>query len=418
MLDKTINQTAQAASKHLPRQRDLRLDFFRGLTMFVIFLAHSPGNTWTWYIPAHLGFSSGAELFVFCSGIASGMAFGTIFVKRGFALGLMRVLFRVWQIYWAHICLSLVILGSFMALTLLSGRPYHEDVSGWLMATKPIEAIVGLLTLRYFPAYMDILPMYILLLLGIPVIMLLRKGHAALPFLVCGGLWLYVQLSNLWLAGGFLPPLVFHASPDGVIEWHFNPAAWQLIFFTGFAFSLRWIKVPAFGFGWLFWLCTAYIAFSFFASSWVPMYWESYWRTGIWWEKQGMAWDSRLWDFKEWLVFGKSGGGVTDLQIWRYVHILASAYVILTLIDPVKDRLSNRWFKPFILVGQQSLATFLASTALAVLASAALEFLGRDWWEQALVNIAGFASILAVAIVVKAFKAQPWRSQKAALSSD
>jgi hypothetical protein len=416
MLDKTTTQSAPAVSKPLPRQRDLRLDFFRGLTMFVIFLAHSPGNTWTWYIPAHFGFSSGAELFVFCSGIASGMAFGMIFVKRGYWLGVMRVLFRVWQIYWAHICLSLVILGSFMALTLLSGRPYHEDVSGWLMATKPIEAMVGLLTLRYFPAYMDILPMYILLLLAIPLVMLLRKIHAFLPFLACASLWLYVQIANLWMAGGSLPPLVFHASPDGVIGWHFNPAAWQLIFFTGFAFSLRWIKVPTFGFGWLFWLCVAYLVFSFFASSWVPMYWESYWRTGIWWEKKGMAWESRLWDFKEWLVFGRSGGGVTELQIWRYLHILSAAYVTLTLIDPVKDALASRWFRPFVLVGQQSLATFLASTALAILASAALDFLGRNWWEQALVNLGGFASILVVAFVAKSFKAQPWRGQKVTVS--
>ena len=39
------------------RQRDLRLDFFRGLAMFIILLAHTPGNSWTLWIPARFGFS-------------------------------------------------------------------------------------------------------------------------------------------------------------------------------------------------------------------------------------------------------------------------------------------------------------------------------------------------------------------------
>jgi hypothetical protein len=419
MLDKpTIPATALAARVEQPRQRDLRLDFFRGLTMFIIFLAHSPGNTWTWYIPAHFGFSSGAELFVFCSGIASGMAFGLIFVKRGYWLGTMRVVYRVWQVYWAHIALSMVILGSFMGLTLLTGHPYHEDVSGWLLANKPVEAVVGLMTLRYFPAYMDILPMYILLLLAIPLVMLMRRMNAWLPFIAAAGLWAYVQAANLWFQGQGLPELNFYATPDHAIKWHFNPAAWQLVFFTGFAFSMGWLKVPAFRRGWLFWLCAAYLFAAFWLSSWVPMYWESYWRTGVWWVTGKDAWNSTLWNIKEWLFFKRSGGGVVELQIWRYLHILAAAYVVLTLLHPYRQKLAAPVFKPIILVGQQSLATFLASTALAVLASALLEFLGREWWEQALVNLSGFAFIILVAFIVKRFKAQPWRSARASASAD
>jgi hypothetical protein len=415
MLDRpTATADAMIDKPLAPRPRDLRLDFFRGITMFIIFLAHGAGNTWTWYIPAHFGFSSGAELFVFCSGIASGMAFGALFVKRGFWLGSMRVVYRVWQVYWAHIGLSLVILGSFMGLTLLTGRPYHEDVSGWLVANKPIEAIVGLMTLRYFPAYMDILPMYILLLLAIPLMMLLRRLHPLAPFVASVSLWLYVQIANLWFAGQGLPPLHFYATPDHALKWHFNPAAWQMIFFTGFAFSLKWLKVPAFRIGPLFWLCVAYLVFGFFASSWIPMYWESYARTGVWWVNPNDRWHSALWDFKEWLFFGRPGGGVTEMQVWRYIHILAAAYVVLTLIDPVKDRLASKAFRPFIMVGQQSLATFLASTALAVMAATALEYFGRTAGTQALVNLLGFACILLVAYLAKSFKAQPWRGPKVA----
>ncbi|MEM9096562.1 MAG: OpgC domain-containing protein, partial [Pseudomonadota bacterium] len=52
------------------KPRDLRLDFFRGLAMFIILLAHTPGNTWTLWIPARFGFSDATEIFVFCSGMA------------------------------------------------------------------------------------------------------------------------------------------------------------------------------------------------------------------------------------------------------------------------------------------------------------------------------------------------------------
>ncbi len=47
------------------RMRDPRLDFFRGLGMFIILIAHIPGNTWLNWIPARFGFSDAADMFVF-----------------------------------------------------------------------------------------------------------------------------------------------------------------------------------------------------------------------------------------------------------------------------------------------------------------------------------------------------------------
>ena len=85
--------------------RDPRLDFYRGIAMFIILVAHIPGNSWTGWIPARFGFSDATEIFVFCSGMASAIAFGGAFARRGWWLGTARVLFRCWQVYWAHICL-------------------------------------------------------------------------------------------------------------------------------------------------------------------------------------------------------------------------------------------------------------------------------------------------------------------------
>ena len=91
------------------RVRDLRLDFFRGIAMFIILMAHTPGNIFTLWIPARWGFSDATEIFVFCSGMASAIAFGGAFARAGWLLGTARVLFRVWQVYWAHVgLLSLI----------------------------------------------------------------------------------------------------------------------------------------------------------------------------------------------------------------------------------------------------------------------------------------------------------------------
>ncbi len=210
MLDKPQPNAALAARKpDRPRERDLRLDFFRGLTMFIIFLAHSPDNGWAYYIPGHFGFSSGAEVFVFCSGIASGMAFGFIFVKRGFWLGLMRVIHRIWQVYWAHIGLTIAVLFLYLVVSQLTGENTYEKIGGWLFVNNPVEALTGIVTLRYFIGYMDILPMYILLLGAIPLMMLLAKAHRFLPLIVAVGVWTFIQVINVWFEGQVLEPFRF-----------------------------------------------------------------------------------------------------------------------------------------------------------------------------------------------------------------
>src|SRR5271165_1278398 len=77
--------------------------------MLIIFVAHVPGNSWSQYIPARFGFSSSAEMFVFCSGCASALAFGSVVASRGWRIGTVRIAHRIWQLYWAHIGLFLML---------------------------------------------------------------------------------------------------------------------------------------------------------------------------------------------------------------------------------------------------------------------------------------------------------------------
>lgn len=61
--------TAIPAAK---RERDPRIDAFRGLALLMIFVDHVPGNPYEYLTIRNLGFSDAAEAFFIMSGIAAG----------------------------------------------------------------------------------------------------------------------------------------------------------------------------------------------------------------------------------------------------------------------------------------------------------------------------------------------------------
>ncbi|MDX2257355.1 MAG: OpgC domain-containing protein, partial [Hyphomicrobiaceae bacterium] len=167
----------------LRRPRDVRLDFFRGLGMFIIFVSHVPHNIWANVIPARFGFSDATEIFVFCSGMASALAFGRMFDESGLIPGLSRIAHRCWQVYWAHIGVFLV------SASLLIGADYLLATGGHYLSTSSIAPffgpdtpmyLVGLLTLSYVPGLFNILPMYLVILALIPFVVWLGR-YGRLP---------------------------------------------------------------------------------------------------------------------------------------------------------------------------------------------------------------------------------------------
>src|SRR5215217_592580 len=191
------------------RPRDPRLDFFRGVGMFIILIAHIPTNPWADWIPARFGFSDATEIFVFCSGVASALAFGRVFDSAGWALGTARILHRVWQVYWAHIGVFVTIVAVLAAADLeFGGRHLRDGLNLAHFLDDPARMLLGYATLTYVPNYFDILPMYLLILALIPVV---------------------------------LP-----AEPWSDRFWFFNPFSWQLLFFLGFSFGRGWLVPPGY----------------------------------------------------------------------------------------------------------------------------------------------------------------------------
>src|SRR6202166_2548917 len=60
----------------VPAGRDLRLDLFRGIGLWLIFLDHIPFNVVSWITIRNYGFSDAAEMFVFISGYTAGFVYG------------------------------------------------------------------------------------------------------------------------------------------------------------------------------------------------------------------------------------------------------------------------------------------------------------------------------------------------------
>ena len=85
------------------KPRDLRLDFFRGVALLLIFVAHVPDNWFAQYRPGAFGLSDSADIFVFVSGSAAAFAYGAVFRRAGFLAGTARVVRRCAQLYAGHL---------------------------------------------------------------------------------------------------------------------------------------------------------------------------------------------------------------------------------------------------------------------------------------------------------------------------
>lgn len=358
--------------------RDERLDLFRGLAMLIIFIAHVPSNSWNAWIPARFGFSSGAELFVFCSGFASALAFGRVFVRCGWLLGAARILYRVWQIYWAQIGLIFALAALAAGLDMGLDRSDFARQFGPLLA-EPARALFGLATLSWQPDYLDILPMYLVILALVPAVMALRALHPALPFALVALLYILAREAGLNLPG----------SPWSGAGWFFNPFAWQAIFFIGFFFAMRWLDAPPLRDRRLVIPAAAFLVLS------VPL---SFWGVLDNWP-DGQALHDLLLD---------PSTEKTNLHPLRIAHFLATAYLALSLIEPWRSRIGTGAGRLLTAIGRQSLACFLASLVFARLAATLADIAGHEAWVVTLGNLAGFAAILATAHVVAWFKGAPW----------
>ncbi|SEK81693.1 hypothetical protein SAMN05443999_102326 [Roseovarius azorensis] len=401
----THRRPTEAAAAPVASTRDIRLDFFRGLAMFIILVAHTPRNFFTSWIPARWGFSDATEIFVFCSGMASAIAFGRSFDRAGWALGTGRVGYRVWQVYWAHIGMFFAIATMLAAFDIYGN--FDKAYIGTLNLSKffadPGPQLVGLFTLTYVPNYFDILPMYMVILVMMPMMVALSRVNLWAVAGAMGLIWLFAQRAVLEALGLEAWHLGFPAEPWSDRKWFFNPFGWQLVFFTGFAFMRGWLPKPPVN------KVLIAIAAAIVIAN-IPL-------SNIGVREFGFEW-ARDWRIANRGLFNKS-----DFGILRYVHFLALAYLCWTAAGDGGNRLravgngfiAHVWgvlLKMILKVGQQSLAVFVFSMVFARFSGFVMDQIGRNTWNMTLANLIGFGALIAVAYTVAWFKSHPWRGAK------
>src|SRR4029079_1266719 len=70
--------------------RDLRLDLFRGVANWAIYLDPIPDNVVTWSTTRKYGLSDAADLFVFISVYPASFVYARMMLERGFIVGATR----------------------------------------------------------------------------------------------------------------------------------------------------------------------------------------------------------------------------------------------------------------------------------------------------------------------------------------
>ena len=370
------------------RPRDVRLDFFRGVCLVIIYIAHIWNNPWASFIPARFGFSDATEIFVFCSGMASAVAFGSVFARRGVWIGAARIAHRCWQVYWSHVATFVIVAALMVAADkwLPSGGRYVAGLGlETALGDHARDALLGLVTLTFVPNFFDILPMYLVVLAMLPPVVALASYDKALAGMTLIVLWAVSATGIL-----DLPAEPWSISTAEAKTWFFNPFSWQLIFFTGFAFMRGWIPAPPADRR-LVVASAACLVMS------IPVSWQ----VALGASDTLQAWNTALGP-----LIAKTRFGVL-----RFVHFLALAYLAYVAAGENGSRLRGTVVDWARQLGQQSLAVFMTGLVLSFAGSILLNMAGRSILSCAVVNLGGIAILVFTARAVAWFKSSPWLSE-------
>ncbi|BBC00414.1 MULTISPECIES: OpgC domain-containing protein [Bradyrhizobium] len=358
--------------------RDLRLDLFRGVANWAIYLDHIPDNVVNWITTRNYGFSDAADLFVFISGYTASFVYARMMLERGFIVGATRLTKRVWQLYVAHIILFVIYIASisYLALRFGDSEIINEfNVAG--LVDNATETLRQGLFLKFKPVNLDVLPLYIVLMGLFPPVLwfMLRRPN-----------WTMAASLVLWLVsrhqGWNLP-----AYPAG--SWYFNPFAWQVLFVFGSWCAMGGARnnMRIINSRYTLWFCIAYMIFALI-----------------------MTMAGRFPDFgamfPDWLYSAFNPNDKTNLAPYRFLHFVVITVLVIRFIP--KDWAALEWkvFDPLIVCGQQSLAVFCVGVFLSFVGHFELSMSSGSLFAQIFVSISGIAIMTIVAYYISWSKRQ------------
>ncbi|HEY4167561.1 MAG TPA: OpgC domain-containing protein [Reyranella sp.] len=347
---------------YLAPGRDLRLDFFRGLALWFIYLDHVPENIVSWLTVRNYGFSDATEIFVFISGYTAVIAYSRMMLSDGWLRSSIRIYRRVWQLYVAHILLFVAFTAQIAYVSIARDTPQLiEEMQLMGLGQNPYRAILEAALLKFRPVNLDVLPLYIVLLAAFPFVLpaLLRWPWAVL----LASFGLYVASSHFdWNLPGY---------PDDKV-WFFNPMAWQVIFYCGAVLAVVAPRLEVFDRR--RWSTTAVAMLYLASAAFVAMSWHY---NAL----------ERL--IPEWLARQIYPIDKTNLDILRLLHFFALAWLTRLVVRRDAGFLGWRIFLPIRRCGEQSLQIFCLGTFLAVTAQIIVAHYEESIVSQIFVSLAG-----------------------------
>ncbi|MEY9109831.1 hypothetical protein ABIA06_001075 [Bradyrhizobium yuanmingense] len=358
--------------------RDLRLDLFRGVANWAIFLDHIPDNVVNWITTRNYGFSDAADLFVFISGYTASFVYARMMLDRGFIVGATRLTKRVWQLYVAHIILFVIYIASisYLALRFGDSEMINEfNVAG--LVDNATETLRQGLFLRFKPLNLDVLPLYIVLMGLFPPVLWFMLRKPDLTMILSIVLWL-VARHNGWNLTAY---------PAG--QWYFNPYCWQVLFVFGAWCSMggarrsaALINSPV-----TLWVCLGYLLFALVMTM-----------AGRFPTFGGM--------FPEWLFSTFNPNDKTNLAPYRFLHFVVIVILVIRFVPKEWPGLEWKVFDPLIVCGQQSLAVFCVGVFLSFVGHFELSMSSGSLLAQIFVSVAGIAIMTTVAYYISWSKKQ------------
>lgn len=353
-------------------RRDGRIDVLRGFALLCIYVDHIPRDVLNWATLHNFGFSDAAELFVMFAGFASMVAYGRIFALGGALVGLRRIIRRCVRLYVFQLGLLLIALGTVWACEICYGFIPRKLAP---MLQNGIWSVIDALTLTLQPSYLDILPLYIVLLALFPLVYLGLRTNLVLTVLVS---------ATVWLVADFYPSLNFTNSLTGK-GWFFDPFSWQFIFVLGatLAIAIRRGAGDLPRWPWLVILCYIFLIWSFF---------------------EAFRWTD--WGLPNLAPFSVALPDKTHLDVLRLLHAAALVYVMLTWRRWTR---SSRSLVVYCLeaCGRHSLEVFSLGTVLSLFGRLALRVYGDGWDMQAIVNLVGIGGMVSLGVLLEHIRKQP-----------
>jgi hypothetical protein len=361
-------------------ERDLRLDFFRGIGLWMIFLDHIPHDVVAWLTLRNYGFSDAAEFFVFISGYLVGWIYGPIVRGGLFLAAAKRLWTRAAELYVAHIMLFLIFTAQIARTARKFDNPMYENEFNVFNFLQHPDVLIGqALTLRYKPVNLDVLPLYISLVVISPLVV-----------------WCLTRRPNITLAGSVILYILARyfdwnmaSYPPGT-TWYFNPFCWQLMFISAMWCGVGGIdrirsilRSPI-----VLAIAAAWILFAFV----IVMTWHAAWLEAL---------------IPKWMIKAIYPIDKTDLDMLRYTHFLALATIVTYLVPRNWSLLRTAWVRPLLLCGQNSLPIFCLGVFLSFSAHWILTQYSKAVVAQLLVSAAGMVIMTAAAWALDRAKRVP-----------